>query len=292
MTRPNQQISDQQLVAHLEQELPQSEARQLEAALADSGSLQRRKLALEEIRQAVAAPCHDLERRDFVAALHDRRRARRDATSSQQRSWRPWLWSAAVGAACCVALAIVVPLQMDRAGPPHRQAAAHEFRPKSAAGRNAGRADWIKITAYRVDASGSARKLHAGASLPAGEGLLFSYTNLPGAAYKHLMIFGVDRAQRIHWFYPAYERIEQNPRSIAIRTGVDHELRDLVRHPFATGRLQIHGLFSDKPLSVKAVEKWIGQRGTKGPAKHPTFELAGVSGTRVRFDIMVAPARK
>jgi hypothetical protein len=88
----------------------------------------------------------------------------------------------------------------------------------------------------------------------AGDGWLVAYSN-PGTEARWLMVFALDDACRVHWFYPAYERSGENPGAVPIRTGENAvELGEEIRHPLQPGRLSLVGLFLAQPLDVLAVE--------------------------------------
>jgi len=99
----------------------------------------------------------------------------------------------------------------------------------------------------------------AGASIRRTDELAFDYSN-PGGK-THLMVFAVDETRRVYWFHPAWTDENENPTAIPIAMTTDqekrHELREAIRHPFEGHRLTIHGLFVDRPITVREVETLV-----------------------------------
>jgi hypothetical protein len=88
------------------------------------------------------------------------------------------------------------------------------------------------------------------------------------------MIFGLDDRKNVYWFYPAWTNPADDPVAIPIETdGERHELPDAVRQPMS-GRVEIHALFVDEPLSVKDVESSLRGDAAKSLGRGP----AGVLG--------------
>jgi hypothetical protein len=86
--------------------------------------------------------------------------------------------------------------------------------------------------------------------------LAFSYEN--GGKKSNLMIFAVDEHRHVFWFYPAWTNASENPLSVAAETTPgSHPLPEAITQSFDGARLTFHGLFSDRPLSVKEVESVI-----------------------------------
>jgi hypothetical protein len=101
-------------------------------------------------------------------------------------------------------------------------------------------------------------------SVGARDELAFAYEN--GAGKSRLMVFGVDEHNHVYWFYPAYQRQNEDPVAIPIETDSRrHELPDAVRHQFDGNHLSIHALFLDAPVPVHQVEALL--------ESHPTGPL-------------------
>ena len=75
------------------------------------------------------------------------------------------------------------------------------------------------------------------------------------------MIFGVDEHGHVYWFHPAWTKETDQPTAIAIDTdGKRHELREAIAHSFDGTRLEVHGLFVDRPVTGREVDAVIGKR--------------------------------
>ena len=95
--------------------------------------------------------------------------------------------------------------------------------------------------------------LSASGSIRANDELAFTYDNPSHKPY--LMIFGVDEAGRVYWFYPAWTNESENP--TAVKTDPDRTVATLpeaIKHPLGGAKLTVHGLFLDQPLTVREVE--------------------------------------
>jgi hypothetical protein len=113
-----------------------------------------------------------------------------------------------------------------------------------------------------VAGDGVTRTQRAGSSIRAGEPLAFSFTNPPAAGYNHLMVFAVDGAGRVFWFWPAWTNPAEDPAATVISPGTEPmELGESVRHPLTPGRITIYGLFTNQDMHVRQVEAALG----KGP---------------------------
>ncbi len=249
--RGRRALSTRTLAAYLEGALTQSEARTLEAQLAQSTDAQRALAELSAIRDGLSAPIPELENVDLRASV--RRAVEEPATRSvRPKEVRWYAWSAS--AAALVAAAYVVMLaRAPRVATDHT-----EFRAKPATTAPADPARWSGIRAYRVRGEEPPTPL-AGA-LSTHDGLLFSYSNLGDDPFKYLMIFAVDGAKQVRWFYPAYQVPGTNPSALAIESGQSERvLPEVVEHDFARGPLRIFALFMDEPLSVSDVEARVSQ---------------------------------
>ncbi|HEX3694822.1 MAG TPA: hypothetical protein VH374_05465 [Polyangia bacterium] len=111
------------------------------------------------------------------------------------------------------------------------------------------------LSIFRVAGDGVTRTQRAGSSIRAGEPLAFSFTNPPAAGYDHLMVFAVDGAGRVYWFWPAWTNPAVDPAATVISPGTEPmELGESVRHPLMPGRITIYGLFTNQELHVRQVE--------------------------------------
>jgi hypothetical protein len=250
-------LSDKTLLAYLEGEVTQSEAAAIDAALADAPSDQRRLERLREMLGHLAGAPDELDRIDLVPAVRGAIGAMPAPAPRRRQTW-PLLAMAAV-----MLLAATGLVANQLAGSGAGQDGADEFRAK-AAGEHTAAAEndrWVGVTAYRVpaDAPAEAQPWQLGERMRRGDGLLFSFDNLGPTPFDYLMIFAVDSAGEVYWFYPAYEQADADPGSIAIRGRGQRavELPDLIRHAFPAGSLAIYGVFTRVPLQVSRVEEAI-----------------------------------
>ena len=87
----------------------------------------------------------------------------------------------------------------------------------------------------------------------------------------HLMIFGLDERGRVYWFHPEWTVETDNPKAIRIESdGRPHDLREAIRHRFEGVRLEIHGLFLDRPASVRDVEEVLSRMASIPPREVKT----------------------
>jgi hypothetical protein len=95
--------------------------------------------------------------------------------------------------------------------------------------------------------------------LRTGDGILVAYSN-PSSELGYLMVFAVDQAGGVHWYYPGYERLGEDPTAVPIRTGAfGVELGEEIRHDLPRGDLRMFGLFLPRPLHVLEVEAVVGR---------------------------------
>jgi len=116
----------------------------------------------------------------------------------------------------------------------------------------------VALRVYRLTAGEPPKAVTR--SIARGDELAFAYLNTAGK--KRLMVFGVDDARAIYWFYPAWQDVGRDPEAIPIRGGPGvQELPEAVSHDYRGGRLRIHALFLDRPLTVRKVEALVRASG-------------------------------
>ncbi len=241
--RPRRTLESTTLAAYLENEVTASEAAAIEAELAVNPEARRRLEQLRRIRDAMTAPVPELDDVDLVAGI----RAKAQLPVPRHSRLGRWFAGAAIAAVFGVAI-VVASTKGERVA---------EFRAKSAGGPH-DPARWSGIQVYRIASSGApelvARQLHR------NDGLLFSYSNLGPQPFAHLMIVAVAADGRIFWFHPAYQHAGTNPISIDIAAGEAAALLgEVIHHDFAPGHLGIYGIFTQEPLRVLQVERWLRQ---------------------------------
>jgi hypothetical protein len=130
------------------------------------------------------------------------------------------------------------------------------------------------IHVFRSVSAHAAEPIGAG-PIHAADGLLFAYTN-PDPQLTHLMIFAVaptdTQAVAVHWYYPAYRQLGEDPEAVAILPGTTGlELGEEIRHPLRPGPARIYALFLREPHRVLEIESMI-QRAIEEPHRPVTEE--------------------
>jgi hypothetical protein len=171
------------------------------------------------------------------------------------------VWGAAALAAAAVILLVALP--RDRFRPRGGPETSDPARPT--------------LSIFRVPAGGAAERV--GAVVRAGDSLAFSYQNPPQLGASHLMIFAVDDAAHVYWFWPAWTSAGADPVALAISPSAGPvELAEAVRHPMRPGRLTIHALFTRRPYHVREIEAAVAGQW-----------LTGLDGTLVTQPLEVLP---
>jgi hypothetical protein len=136
---------------------------------------------------------------------------------------------------------------------PTRAPVASDPVPRGSA--DAARAPTLHV--FRSVSAHAAEPLADGASIRARDGLLFAYSS-SDPALTHLMIFGIDAAYGVHWYYPAFLRAGDNPEAVPIVAGgLGIELGEEIRHDLPPGPLRIVALFLREPRRVAEVEALV-----------------------------------
>ncbi|MFZ5897019.1 MAG: anti-sigma factor family protein [Myxococcota bacterium] len=257
------------LAAYLEGEITASERAGIEAELRDSADARRTLDQLQNVKNLLATPAVDLESIDLASRV--RAAVRHPAggrKAARRQRWSP-LWLGGL-AACVGGVLFIVARPNDDA----------EFRSKANATISSEGNRWAGIQVYRVSDGGAPERLSA--RMAPHDGLLFAYTNLGKQPFNYLMIFAVDAANQVRWFYPAYETVGTNPKSIAIERGrANVALGDLVQHDLADGALTLYALFTKEPASVLEIEAWVKEHG------RPMGESPVPGGLLQRLDVQV-----
>jgi len=118
----------------------------------------------------------------------------------------------------------------------------------------------------------------AGASIHRGDELSFGYGNT--ANKRYLMVYGVDEHRHVFWYYPAWSDPKEDPHSIPITAGAQ-SLPDAIKHELDGKQLEIHAVFTDLPLAVKAVE---GSISSAPIGETPRFGPGSIDRT-IRFEV-------
>ncbi|MGC4087580.1 MAG: hypothetical protein QM756_06745 [Polyangiaceae bacterium] len=239
------QVDARLLAAYLEGEVTGSERGAVEAALADSAPARRTLAQLSELKGSLSQARPDLEQIDLSARVFE---ALREPLPERARRG---FWGLATLGAAAAALC-VFGLSRSKLEDPS------EFRARSGDPTAASSARWAGIQVYRVAEPSVPVRL--GEHLAAGDGLLFSYTNLGARPFEYLMIFAVDASKNVRWFYPAYENAGTDPKAVRIEAGrAQVSLAELVHQDFQPGPLSIYALFAHQALAVSEVERWAAR---------------------------------
>jgi hypothetical protein len=119
-----------------------------------------------------------------------------------------------------------------------------------------------------------------GAVIRGGDGLAFSYRNPPEVAATHLMVFAVDGARRVYWFWPEWRSVADNPSALPIQASASEvELPEGVRHDLPAGPLTLYALFAHRAHDVRQVEAAVAAgeaavRGLEGTLWSERLEVA------------------
>lgn len=135
------------------------------------------------------------------------------------------------------------------------------------ASRGGAATDAEEIFVYRSRPGGAPTP--AAGRIARGDELAFAYAN--PAKKAQLLVFGIDEHGHVFWYHPAWTDPAQDPASIAIEGGpARRELREAIGQDLDGAKLEIHGLFLDAPLTVKALERSLeGRRAPLGPLALP-----------------------
>jgi hypothetical protein len=235
------EISNEVLVRYLQGEMTRSESEETERLIADSRRAQARLAELRAMTEMLRQPPDWVKSVDLTAAVEQG--IQKEAPPAPRRA----LWLSA-GMAVAAAAAVIAVVSIG----PSRSTDGSAPRAKGGGPTDPDR--WVGVSLQGPD------RAPVGERIPAG-GLVVSYTNLGPRPYSHLMVFAVDAAGEVRWFYPAYQDPSANPAAIEIEPGAsDRILPELVEHDFAPGPLTLCGLFVRHPLTVREVEAALGGR--------------------------------
>lgn len=191
-----------------------------------------------------------LARLDPRALTPEQRLARGLGLAPARPPARPLLlWGAASAAAAAGLVALLVGHGLPVATP-DRDERAHTERAGAFSPRGAA-ATLPALEIFTVTAG--TRSAPVSDSIAPGVELGFAYRN--PRQWPYLLLFALDAERRVYWFYPAWTDPQANPAAVPIdkRPGL-HELGEAIAHDFRGPTLALHALFSDRPLTVRAIE--------------------------------------
>jgi len=161
------------------------------------------------------------------------------AAPAAPRVTRRWIAVALSASAACAVAVLAVGL---RRGPAGLQPRGGLSAPRS------------QLLAYEVTKAAGVRA--AVSDIRADSALAFAYANM--GHRQRLVIFAVDETRRVYWYQPAWEKPDDNPVAVEIqRDDAFHELTQAVRHRFSGHRLRLFGIFLDRAISVREVERLV-----------------------------------
>jgi hypothetical protein len=193
-------------------------------------------------------------------------RARRrlgQAVFAPRRRARAPLFALGLAVAAAAVLLLVLPDRLLNGGfQPRGETATESATPPGAAG----------LVVFRIPSPGrqGPPAERVGAVIRGGDGLAFSYLNPPEVGATHLMVFAVDGAGRVYWFWPEWRSAGDNPTALPIQTSATPiELPEGVRHDLPPGPLTLYALFARRPhqlFNVRQVEAAVagGEAGLRG----------------------------
>ena len=211
------------LVRYLQGEMTRSETEETARRIEDSRSSRER---LDQIRAMMGA----LEKApSWIGSvdLVERVRTARSSSAAPRPARSPrrtWWVSAAAATAAVAAVVVAVGLSRsdrDAGGGPERAGAGAVPGAVRAKGGGAapGEPDrWVGISLFQPPAPPDRGARLVQDQVPRGD-LLVSYTNLGPRPFEYLMVFAIDAAGQVRWFYPAYEEAGTNPAAVPIERG-------------------------------------------------------------------------
>lgn len=113
--------------------------------------------------------------------------------------------------------------------------------------------------------------LHPNEVLGANQRLSFVVRNRSKQAIS-LMIFAIDATNTVHWFYPAYQDVNDDPHSVQVAAEAIEQAFPEAVAPVepAPGELRIVSLFSSEPLKVSTIEAALRDHSEQSLTKLPS----------------------
>lgn len=117
-------------------------------------------------------------------------------------------------------------------------------------------------------------------SIRASDELAFAYVN--PSTKTHVLVFGVDEHGHVFWYHPAWSDAALDPAAIRVEAdGNHHELREAVAHALDGDKLEVHGLFASRAMTVKEVERIVAGRS----APLGALVVPGATDTIITFSV-------
>lgn len=109
--------------------------------------------------------------------------------------------------------------------------------------------------------------------IAARDGLLVSYTN-PKDGAGYLAVVARSASGDLHWLAPVWTDPGAAPKSQPIDRGVaDHEIPRVVHHDFASGTLEVCGIFSAAPHAIPDLDRKLSANWPPAPADCHRLEV-------------------
>lgn len=239
-------LADERLVRLVEGELDAAEAEDLEAQAARDPRVRARIDELRALRSMLGTDA-ELDDVDLLPSV-------RAALAAPARLWprrRLFAWTAPPAMLLAAAVALVVV---------QRRGDEEGYRAKGASGA----ASNTGLGVFHQTAQGLVPV--AGPIAP-DAALAFSYTNGGAEPFSHLMVFAVDVARRVYWYWPGYSDEQADPSklvAVAATRGRDVELAEVVRHAMPRGPMTLYAVFLRRAATIAEVERAI-DRGDEPP---------------------------
>lgn len=230
-----------ELAAMLDRELPERRAGELRVHVDSCSACGARVRAHHLLVADVRAPAFDVATAPIAARIL----AQLDAAPSRSRahgSARTWFAGATLATAAVVGVLVV---RSDNPGSATMQA-------RGGGGDQLSR----RASASLYVVGDRAEPVRSGAAISTDSHLVVGYRNLDRNAPVYLTAFAEDSARAIHWLYPAYERLSDDPRAIELPfTEREALLSDnVVLDRPAAGRLRVVIVISRAQPRVSTIE--------------------------------------
>jgi hypothetical protein len=112
-----------------------------------------------------------------------------------------------------------------------------------------------RLVIYRVPSGGAPVRVTD--RIAASDELAFVFEN--PIDRKRLLVFGVDEHRHVVWYHPSWVDPTLDPVAVPIARG--GELPEAIRHELAGHALTVYGVFTDRPVGVKEVERIVRDGG-------------------------------
>jgi hypothetical protein len=284
---PDVVVSDDELQRYLEGDVSVARQEEIEAALAHDSPLEQRLRKALALRAALSTLPENLAHVDLWQRVQQGVAKQPAPHRTTPPAWS-WIGKATGAVALCAAGFLL--WFGDNTAPP----STPEFRAKSTAaepfpftGFDVYRLE--KTSAVPVRISSSDAQGNDPAHIASGDALLFSYSNGGKAPFGYLLLFSVDSAGVVHWYYPELTSRDRQAASIAVHGDVSVPLPQAIRVDHAPGSLDLFAVFSRTPWTTADVERRV--QATQNPHLLPA-ELARSSNDDDNTDAVFVAHKK